>query len=134
MSKQTKTQLLFQLLNLDSTPNDIKSNIKDTVFPDYFPYKGTGFISVSDVEKAESILRDHVGEYSFDEYYHVEKNYLQERIGALIEPKGEGSGFFYYGKFEIKDLEGFFHKLYDNGVQVFDYEINPPSKECCNCL
>lgn len=105
----TQTTLLLDILFDEPISEEMKERIIATL-PVDMPEKGEGRICVDDVQKAESILEAHVGEFEWD--------YYPER-GPLIQPKDKRYSN-YYGKFDIEDLPGLWRKLIDGGVRIYD--------------
>lgn len=77
------------------------------------PDKGYGTVQVieSDVDKAITILKEHVGEFEWD--YYPE--------GFISSDYDE---YFYYGKFEIEDFHGYLFKLIENKITIINVYLH----------
>lgn len=91
--------------------------IQDLI-PNYMPHKGYGRIVVSenDFEKATLILKEHVGEDEFNQYY---PNFLI--LSKPKEPVTFNYGSVYLGKFDIENLKGFLEKLILETTVIYFY-------------
>ena len=105
----TQTTLLLDILFDEPISEEMKERIIATL-PTDMPEKGEGRICVDDVQKAESILKDHVGEFEWP--YYPDRDGLIQHEGRMYNS--------YYGKFDIEDLPGLWRKLVDGGVRIYD--------------
>lgn len=110
---QNHTKLLLDIFYNEPVSEETKDRIKTTILPDHMPYKGEGYIAVSDVSAAEDILKEHVGEFEW-EYY--------PGHGKFIAKEG-ASCPMYYGKFEVSNLKTFLEKLMDAGIRLYDFKF-----------
>jgi hypothetical protein len=112
--------ILYHLPSVDKNFGIINRILNE--FPDSMPDKGYGHISVDDTQKAELLLKEHVGEHEWG-YYPFNAKQSNKTIFSFIQKHDEQHPV-YYGKFEIENLQEFFVKLYKSGVRIHDYNFH----------
>jgi hypothetical protein len=119
---RTERQMLLDFLYNENTLARVKEEIM-SAFPDCMYDKGTFFIAVDDVEKTESLLKEHM-----EENYRSLDYYKELGVPLFFENSGHPVDNW---KFTIPKVDVFMRKLVSNGVRIYDYECEMPKYGCC---